>query len=54
MHSGRDPHVQKEQPDMSKMPLAECVEMLDKADRLTRYCDEKRVAELTEQAPHGA
>jgi hypothetical protein len=36
------------------MSLAEYVEMLDKAGLLTRYSDEKRVAELIEQALHGA
>jgi hypothetical protein len=34
--------------------LAEYVEMLGKAGLLTRYSDEKRVAELIEQALHGA
>jgi hypothetical protein len=46
--------VQKEQRDMSQMSLAEYVEMLDKAGLLVRYSDEKRVAELIEQALHGA
>jgi hypothetical protein len=39
---------------MSQTSLAEYVEMLDKAGLLTRYSDEKRVAELIEQALHGA